>query len=117
MTAQIPILGRITLMSQAAILAGFSVLYAVTLECMTVTALFRIPVKSRGQFGMDFEQGMLRRAQAHPSIRPLLQVAEKHNWSAKPLGVCCCSSHGLICRNETAQEWKNKQNWVADQPR
>ncbi|CAJ1449740.1 unnamed protein product [Effrenium voratum] len=176
MTVQIPILSRMTLMSQAALSAAFSVLYAVTLGCMTYCAFAdpgQVKRTRNAQLGMDLEKGMPRRA--HKSWqypRPIRRYDHYCKWLKNTIGLLnhrefvtllmCLTlisflgimidlwvavlvaemddlqreiivvlhlaysiallaiegpmlriHVGLISRNETAQEWKKKQNYVA----
>ena len=83
MTVQVPTLSRVTLMSQAVLSAACSVLYVVTLGCMTYCA-FADP----GQVKRTRNAQLVAVSQAHPSIRPLLQVAQEYDRSSKPPRVC-----------------------------
>ena len=174
MTVQVPILSQITLVPQAALLAGFAVVYVVTLGCMTHCAFAdpgQVKRTRNAQLEMDLEQGMPRRA--HKSWqypRPIRRYDHYCKWLKNTIGLLnhrefvtmlagliliallgvlidafliakvkfletevivalhlaysialltiegpMLNIHvGLICRNETAQEWKKKQNWVAN---
>ncbi|CAJ1372344.1 unnamed protein product [Effrenium voratum] len=178
MLVQIPILSRFTFMSQAALSAAFSVLYGITLGCMTYCT-FADPgqvkkTRNLKPAGVDIEEGMPRRA--HKSWqypRPIRRYDHYCKWLQNVIGLLnhrefvtmligltsigllgividlwlavliaekgfmdseivvvlhlaysiallfiewpICRIHvGLVSRNETAQEWKKNENYVAN---